>query len=141
MRRCHILKYVSFLMILTAFVRFVFGLGMLNIFVTAQAYGMAREVVTLAVRAFLLILACAVCEMVCGFTGTLNWEEPLRAGRCLGWGAATLALGIAGNILQSFTGYGVSIVAWTTGVILPALFVLAAAWFFHGAKEIRARNR
>ena len=92
MRRFLPLKYISFLMILTSLVRLVFGLGMINIFVTARSFGGEQEALTLALIAFLLILCCAVCEMVCGFHGALNWEEPLRAGRTFAWGCAALAL-------------------------------------------------
>ena len=141
MRRCVPLKYISFLMILTSLVRFFFGLGMINIFVTARSYGGDNAQLTLAVTAFLLILCCAVCEIICGFTGALNWEEPLRAGRCLGWSCAALLLGLAGNGVQRATGYGVSLVAWSTGVVVPALSALAALWFFHGSKDVRQRAK
>ena len=137
MRRFLPLKYISFLMILTSLVRLVFGLGMINIFVTARSFGGEQEALTLALIAFLLILCCAVCEMICGFHGALNWEEPLRAGRTFAWGCAALALGLLGNGVQRATGYGVSIVAWSTGVIVPALFLLAAGWFWRGSRTVR----
>ena len=70
------------------------------------------------------------------FLGALNREGPLRAGRCFCWGCAVL-LRIAGNAVQRATGYGVSLVAWTTGVIMPTHFVLAAGWFFLKPKPVR----
>ena len=137
MRQCKILKYVSFLMILSALVRLFFGLGMINFFATARSMGYESAALSYVLPAFGLILLCAVCELICGFSGALNWEEPLRVGRCLLWGCAALALGIAGNAMQRLTGYGVSIIAWCTGVILPVLFCLAAGWFFHRSRPIR----
>lgn len=137
MRRSLSLKIVSIVMMLVSLVRLVFGLMMLNLFATASNMGAADEqMLRTALIAMALIIACAVAELVSGFLGALNWEEPLRSGRSVRWGTAALILGIAGNFVQSLTGYGVSYVAWTTGFIAPAVY-LAAALHFH----LRARKK
>ena len=83
--------------------------------------------------AWVLILH-ALLLAVCGFLGAVNWDEPMAARKCAVWAAVTLALGLAGNIMQAMTGYGVSYVAWTTGAIVPGLFLLACLRFARKAK-------
>ncbi len=137
MRRSSLLKYVSFLMMLTAIVRAIFGIGMMNFFVTAKSLGFDNPTaMTLAKIALWLILLCAVAELVGGFVGALNWEEPLGTRKCVAWGAVMLGLGLAGNLVQALTGYGVSYVAWATGAAAPGLFLLAAVRF-----RVKARKR
>lgn len=138
MKRSRFLKYVSILMMLISLVRFFFGLMMTNLFTTASTLGRAdKQTVQTAFLAFAVIILCAVAELVCGFLGALNWEEPLRARRCVIWGILTLVLGLAGNVIQSFTGYGVSFVAWTTGAVAPALYLAAALRFYLRAGKRR----
>ncbi len=130
MRRSHFLKYASILMMLISLVRFFFGVMMLNLYVTGRNMGTVEPfTLRLAGIAFGLILIGAVAELISGFIGALNWEEPLRAGRCVLWGAVSLVLGLVGNIVQGATGYGISYVAWITGCIVPALFTGAALHF------------
>ena len=136
MRRSHFLKYASILMMLTSLVRVVFGFMMINFYATAlNMGGVDKQLMTVAGIAFGLLLACAAAELISGFIGALNWEEPLRAGRCVLWGAVTLFLGLAGNLVQGLTGYGISIVAWTTGAVVPLVFLTAAVLFHRGSKK------
>jgi len=135
MRRSFFLKYISIFMILTSLARFFFGFMMINFFATAKTFGAVEpEMMRRALLALLLVLICAGAEMVCGFQGALNWAEPLLAGRCVRWGVAAVLSGLAGNGLQWLTGYGVSFVAWTTGVVMPGAYLLAAVLFFRRSK-------
>ena len=130
MRRSHFLRLSSFLMMLTALVRAFFGIMMINLFAMAKNMGTSDpSTVRMAGIAFGLLMAGAAADLICGFVGALNWEEPLLAGRCIAWGTVALLLGLAGNFAQSFTGYGVSYVAWTTGLIIPLAYLISAVHF------------
>ena len=130
MKRSHFLRISSFLMMLTSLARFFFGFAMINLFATARNMGTSDpQTLKTAGAAFAVLLLGAVTDLICGFVGALNWEEPLHAVRCSAWGAAALLLGVAGNLFQSLTGYGVSPVAWTTGAVMPAVFLAAALHF------------
>ena len=115
---------------LTSLVRFVFGIMMLNFFSTALSFGaVSKGEIRLANFAAAILMLGALALLVCGFLGALSWEEPLRAASCAKWGGAALLLGLGGNLLQGLTGYGVSYVAWTTGAIVPGLFLVSALHF------------
>ena len=136
MKRSVFLKYISILIMLTALVRLFFGFMMINFFAQAKnmgvtAVGMMRS----AGIAIMLIVLCAIGELICGFRGALSWEEPLLAGKCLKWGVITLFLGLLGNLFQWLSGYGVSYVAWITGALMPGAYALAAFLFYNGAKK------
>lgn len=136
MRRSVFLKYASILMMLTSMVRIFFGITMFNFFATALTLGAAdREMVRGAGISLGLIVLGAAAELVCGFIGALNWEEPLRAKRCTIWGAVALLLGLLGNGAQALTGYGVSYVAWTTGGLMPLLYLAASLRFFFASRK------
>ena len=137
MRRSRLLKLCSILLMLTALVRLVFGIMMINFYSTALTFGaVTRELIRMAgVTAWTLILH-ALTLLVCGFLGALNWEEPMAARRCAVWGCVCLCLGLLGNGLQAITGYGVSYVAWITGVIAPGLFLRASVRFARRARII-----
>lgn len=136
MKHSHFLKYASILMMLISLVRLIFGFMMINFFATASNMGAVEKgTLTVAGIAFGLILLCAAAELVSGFIGALNWEEPLRAGRCVVWGTVCLFLGLAGNLVQGLTGYGISLVAWTTGFIVPLLFLAAALHFRYRSRS------
>ena len=130
MRRSHFLKYSCILLMLAALVRVFFGLMMINFFATARTFGAADPgLLRRAGITLLLLILCAIAELVGGFVGALNWEEPLNAKKCVVWGCVSLALGLAGNLMQALTGYGVSYVAWITGVAAPLIYLIAALRF------------
>ena len=135
MRKSRLVQACSILMMLMAIVRLVFGIMMINFFSTALTFGaVSKELMRLAgVTAWVLILHALVLA-ICGFQGAVNWDEPMAAKKCVFWGAAALILGLAGNFLQAMTGYGVSYVAWTTGAVVPGLFLLAALYFARNVK-------
>ena len=137
MRKSYLLKYASFLLMLTSLVRLFFGFTMINFFSTAMTLGAVdKSMMRTAIAAIILIFLGFLTEMVSGFIGALHWNEPLRAGRCCLWGLASLIIGLAGNLVQGITGYGISYVAWITGVIVPAVYTLAAFVFFAAKKTI-----
>ncbi len=137
MKRSHFLKYASVLMMLSSIVQVIFGIMMINLFVTAYSFSADRTLLVVPPIAFGLVLLCAISEMIGGFVGVLNWEEPLRSGRNVVWGAVSLVLGLAGNIMQYLAGYEV-IVAWVTGGVVPLIFLIAATIFFLSSRRKRA---
>ena len=131
MKRSIFLKYISILIMLTALVRVFFGFMMINFFAQAKNMGISSGgLMHSAGIALLLIVLCAIGELICGFRGALSWEEPLLAGKCLKWGVVTLILGLLGNLFQWLSGYGVSCVAWITGALVPGAYTLAAFLFY-----------
>lgn len=115
---------------LISLVRAAFGVMMINFYATARTFGAVEKSTLRAAGITLaLVFACAALELISGFVGALNWEEPLHAKKCAVWGAAALATGLAGNAAQAMTGYGVSYVAWITGCIVPMIYLAASLHF------------
>ena len=115
---------------MTSIVRTIFGIIMLHFFSTTHIMGATDDqTLLLAAIALAFILLGAGCELVGGFWGVVNWEEPLLAYKSVRFGIFTLAFGLIGNLLQGLTGYGISYVAWVTGAVVPALFLIAAIHF------------
>ena len=140
MRRSRFLLVCSTLSMLSALVRIVFSIMMINYFSTLFSFQRITEEQMVFIRfanatAAVLLLG-GVAQLICGFKGAMNWEEPLRAKACAVWGGATLGLGLIGNAMQIITGYGASFVTWTTGLLVPGLFFAAALIF-----ALRVRNR
>jgi hypothetical protein len=130
MRRSRFLQVCSILSMLGGLVRIVFGFMMLNYFSTALSFGIGGErMIRFANLTFAVLLMSGIGELICGFKGAMNWEEPLRAKSCAAWGGGTLLLCLAGNFMQIGTGYGASFVTWTTGLLVPGLFFAAALVF------------
>ena len=130
MRKSRFLQVSSILSMLGGLVRIVFGFMMLNYFSTALTFGaIGVDQIRFANITFWVLLLGGIAELICGFKGAMNWEEPLRAKSCAVWGGATLLLCLGGNVLQILTGYGASYVTWTTGLIVPGLFFTAALIF------------
>lgn len=141
MRRSVFLKYSSFLLMLTSLVRLIFGIMMINFYATANTFGAVRsDTLRAAGITLLLLVLSAGAELAGGFVGALNWEEPLRSGKCVAWGAAILGLGLAGNAMQAITGYGISYVAWLTGAVVPAVYLLAAVQFYLSYRRGKERR-
>lgn len=135
MRKSRLVQVCSILTMLMSLVRLVFGIMMINFFSTALTFGaVSKELMRLAGATAWVLILHALLLAVCGFLGAVNWDEPMAARKCAVWAAVTLALGLAGNIMQAMTGYGVSYVAWTTGAIVPGLFLLACLRFARKAK-------
>ena len=130
MRKSQLLKWAGVLMMPASLVRFFFGLSMFNVFTTSLSFGaMEKEDMLLPGIALALIILSTLAGLISGFLGVLNWEEPLRAGRCTVWGAVTLGLSLAGCLLQLLAGYGISLVIWITAVLAPIFYFVAALRF------------
>ena len=137
MRKSRFLRVCSILSMLGGLVRIVFGFMLINYFSTLLSFGVVgEEQIRFANLTFTVLLLGGVAQLICGFKGAMNWEEPLRAKACAVWGGATLGLGLIGNAMQIITGYGASFVTWTTGLLVPGLFFAAALIF-----ALRVRNR
>lgn len=135
MRKSRLVQACSILMMLISLVRLVFGIMMINFYSTALTFGaVSRETMGLAGATAWVLIGHALVLAICGFTGAVNWEEPMAAKKCAAWGGACLALGLIGNVMQAVVGYGISAVAWTTGAIVPGLFLLASIHFALHAK-------
>jgi hypothetical protein len=130
MRKSQLLKWAGVLMMPASLLRFFFGLFMFNVFTTSLSFGtLEKEDLRLPGAALVLIVLSTLAGLVTGFLGVLNWEEPLRAGRCAVWGAVTLGLSLLGCMMQLLAGYGVSYVIWITAILIPLFFFIAALRF------------
>lgn len=117
-------------MMLSSLVRLFFAIMMINFFATAKTFGVVdAPMLRYAGLSLAFSIACAGTELIGGFVGALNWEEPLHAGRCVGWAAAALVTGLIANWMQALCGYGISFVAWITGCAIPLLFLAASLHF------------
>ncbi len=135
MKHSYFLKYTCILMMLSSVTRFFFGLSMLNVYTTTYTFGaVAKTQLSAAVATIVIHIGCALAELIGGFIGALNWEEPLLSHKCIRWGVAALALGLLGNLMQHIIEYGVSYVAWITGAAVPGLFLIAAVIFWYFGK-------
>lgn len=135
MRKSHFLRVGSILSMLCGLVRIAFGFMMINYFSTVLTFGIGRDSIGFANATAAVLLLGGLMEIICGFLGAMNWEEPLRAKQVAVWGAASLVIGLAGNLMQIGTGYGTSYVTWTTGLIVPGVFFAAALIFALKSKK------
>ena len=130
MRKNYALKYITIAMIIAAMVRLIFGFMMINFFSNSITYEVVSpEILRIAIFAIVFVMLNVVAELIGGFVGAVNWEEPDRAPVCFIWGVISLALGIAANVLQILCGYGASVYAWALSVGVPALYTVAALIF------------
>ncbi len=73
--------------------------------------------------AAIFIVIASVVEIVAGFKGKNNWNNPTKAQTLLGLGIACAVLSLIGNIMFA-SDSGVSIVSILTGLILPVLYII-----------------
>lgn len=121
------MRDISVLLFFAALTRAFFCITYLNFFamgVNLRAFGTA-QIVVFKLGAALGLVGCAF-ELVCGFLGALYCEEPLLVHKCIVWGAITLTLAVAANILQIVAGYGASVYVWLSGAAVPAVYILFA---------------
>ena len=140
MKRSYSLKIVSILMLLAGGARFVFGIMMFSFFTTsANLKTVPPDLLRCAIIAAVLILLFVIATAVCGILGALCWDDPSAALKCMFLGIGTLALGLAGDLLQSHAGYQISIPVWILSVGIPALYILAALIFRIGSRRSRKK--
>lgn len=125
--RTNLLKYASALMFFAALVRTFFAFTCLNFFASAINLRLFDAPHILLYRAAIAsAILGGILELVAGFIGALYCEEPLLAHRCIIWGCAALALGLAANVIQIIVGYGASIYVWLSGAAVPAVYIWGA---------------
>ena len=91
MRKSQLLRWAGVLLMPASLLRFFFGLSMFNFFTSALSFGALKKTdLALPGAALAVIALSCLAELVTGFLGVLNWEEPKRAGRCTVWGFVTL---------------------------------------------------
>lgn len=135
MKKHNLLKYMSVLMFFSALVRAFFAFTCLNFFASAMNLRLFDAAHILLYRAAIAsAILGGVLELIAGFLGALYCEEPLLAHRCIIWGAAALALGIAANVMQIIVGYGASIYVWLSGAVIPAVYIIGAVQLKHSIK-------
>lgn len=126
-RRGSLLKDMSILLFFSALVRAFFAFTCLNFFASAMNLRLFDSAhVWLYRSAITAAILGGVLELIAGFMGALYCEEPLLAHRCIAWGAAALALGLAANVMQIIVGYGASAYVWLSGVAVPVVYILGA---------------
>ena len=126
-RRGSLLKDMSILLFFSALVRAFFAFTCLNFFASAMNLRLFDSAhVWLYRSAITAAILGGVLELIAGFMGALYCEEPLLAHRCIAWGAAALALGLAANVMQIIVGYGASAYVWLSGVAVPSVYILGA---------------
>lgn len=130
MKKNYALKYITVASIIAAMVRMIFGFMMIHFFSTSVTYEVVTpEILRIAIFAIVFVMLNMVTQLIAGFVGAANWEEPDRALPCFIWGVISLVFGIVANVLQICCDYPTSIYAWVTGVGIPALYTIAALVF------------
>jgi len=119
-----LMRFMSMVLILCAFVRIFMGISYINTFASLKNMRAVTEdlIVPTAVGSILIPIGGGI-QFVCAMLCAINCDEPEGAKKCLIWGFIALAFTLASNLFQFFTGYGVSWVAHTTGEVVPVLYI------------------
>ncbi len=141
MRKSYLLKFITIGMIIAGMVRLIFGFTMINFFSSSITLGQTTpEIMQRAVIAIVMIMVSVLIQLIAGFIGAINWEEPTNAFHCVLWGAVSLILCLVANILQMRADYPVSIYVWVLGVAVAALYTVAALNFWIGVRISKKRS-
>lgn len=76
----------------------------------------------------ILMIVSAVAELVAGIIGVANCKKPDKAGSCIVWGIIVAVLSVAGTVLNSVGGGSFSVFSLILGLVLPALYIIGAAF-------------
>ncbi len=76
----------------------------------------------------ILMIVSAVAELVAGIIGVANCKKPDKAGSCIVWGIIVAVLSVAGTVLNSVGGGSFSAFSLILGLVLPALYIIGAAF-------------
>ena len=76
----------------------------------------------------ILMIVSAVAELVAGIIGVANCKKPEKAGSCNVWGIIVAVLSVAGTVLNSVDGGSFSAFSLILGLVLPALYIIGAAF-------------
>ena len=127
MRRSYLLRIVSLLSILIAFVRLAFGIFMIVFFTNAaNVEAVPPKMLRFSFVAFGLILVYVIAMIFCGFHGAVTWDDPPIAIHCFYYGMGTTVIGLVGNLFQHLSGYPVSVPVWVCSVAMPVLYSIVA---------------
>ena len=127
MRRSYLLRIVSLLSILIAFVRLAFGIFMIVFFTNAaNVEAVPPKMLRFSFVAFGLILVYVIAMIFCGFHGAVTWDDPPIAIHCFYYGMGTTVIGLVGNLFQHLSGYPVSGPVWVCSVAMPVLYSIVA---------------
>lgn len=141
MRKSYLLKYITIGSIIAGMVRLIFGFMMINFFTASITYEVVSpETLRTAIWAIIFVMLNVIAQLVSGFVGAANWEEPERAPVCFICGVVSLVLGVVANLLQIRCGYGASLYTWILGVGVPALYTVAALNFWIGVRISKKRS-
>lgn len=75
-----------------------------------------------------LLIVSAAAELVAGIIGIVNCKKPEKAGTCIAWGIIVAVLCVAGTILESVGGSSFSVFSLISGLVLPILYIIGAAF-------------
>lgn len=119
------MRALSMVLILTAFVRIFMGISYIHTYTYLKnTKSLAAELYRPTTIASIIICLGGFMEFCDGIRCAIHADESYQIGRCAIWGAATLAVTLASNFMQIYTGYGASWVAWTTGAAVPVLYLI-----------------
>ena len=65
----------------------------------------------------------AVVEIIAGFKGKKNWDNPSAAQNLMIWGIITAVLSVIGNIMFATSGASV-VISVITGLVIPVLYII-----------------
>ena len=83
---------------------------------------------TLLYASVILMIVSAVAELVAGIIGVANCKKPDKAVSCIVWGIIVAVLSVAGTVLNSVGGGSFSAFSLILGLVLPALYIIGAAF-------------
>ena len=141
MRRSYLLRIVSLLSILIAFVRLAFGIFMIVFFTNAaNVEAVPPKMLRFSFVAFGLILVYVIAMIFCGFHGAVTWDDPPIAIHCFYYGMGTTVIGLVGNLFQHLSGYPVSVPVWVCSVAMPVLYAVVGLIVFLRYRAYRKKK-
>ena len=122
------LKVTGILMIIGGAVSIILSI-IAALGIAALAY-ISDEAVSSALlyASVILMIVSAVAELVAGIIGVANCKEPDKAVSCIVWGIIVAVLSVAGTVLNSVGGGSFSVFSLILGLVLPALYIIGAAF-------------
>ncbi len=122
------LKVTGILMIIGGAVSIILSI-IAALGIAALAY-ISDEAVSSALlyASVILMIVSAVAELVAGIIGVANCKKPDKAVSCIVWGIIVAVLSVAGTVLNSVGGGSFSVFSLILGLVLPALYIIGAAF-------------
>lgn len=121
------MKFMSIVMIIASVIHFGLGFTFLTYINIGGAYAMiTEEIKWLFMFTAGLSALSSLLQLIAAFVGAVKCESLEKIEACYVWGGITILFSVITNILQIYLQYGASIFAWSTGVIVPVFYILAA---------------